>query len=348
MKNLTLALVVATGLGFTLTPSSFAQDQGNSVASEVAGFLSFDVPGSGDAQNPQLSYKSVGLVNRVEYQGKTEFVRTKLLKDAQATWTENQFNPPGAKIDTATHYVEITSGPATGVIVDILRTDSTRKMLILGQAIPKKSGAEVTYRIRRHWTLATLFGMANQAGLHAGDADSADQISIYNGKGYDSFYYSNGEAGTGWRRVGGGDEDQANHKIYPDDGLLVRRADATPVSSVVTGIVKTGKTSIPVHLGTNVIGNVYPTPITLASSKLYTGNANTGVRGGNAKSADKVLIYNGSDYDTYYYQTNATLGTGWRKNGDPRADVGATEIAAGGAFVLKRGGKVGFNWKAGP
>lgn len=346
MKHLATTLL-AIGLGFTTTPFGYAENPGTTVSSEVAGFLAFDIPGAGSPQAPQLAYKSVGLVNRVEYQGTSTLIRGKLLKDTEATWTNDQFNPPGAKPGKSTHCVEITSGPSAGVIVDIVRTDSARKVLVLGQPLPGKSGPKATYRIRRHWTLATLFGAANEVGLRAGDAGMADQISIYNGKGYDVFYYSDAEAGTGWRRVGKGDQDQAGYVIYPDDGLLIRRHDETPLNAIVTGIVKAGRTTIPVHLGTNLIGNVYPSAVTLADSRLYTGSPATGVRSGNAKSADKVLIYNGTDFDTYYYQAN-TLGRGWRKSGDPHTDAGATEIPAGGAFMLKRGGRIGFNWKAAP
>lgn len=347
MNNLTIALLAA-GLGSIMVEPGQAQTSSTTVSSEVAGFLAFEAEGSGDAQNPQLSYKSIGLVNRVEYQGKTEMVKGRLLKDVQATWTDDQFNPPKAKIGTATHYVEITSGPAAGVIVDIIRTDSVRKMLILGQPLPSKSGPKATYRIRRHWTLATLFGTANEAGLVPGDAATADKISIFNGKGYDTFFYSNTEeAGTGWRRVGSGSEDKADHKIYPDDGLLVRHSGATPLSKLVTGLVKSGRTSIPVHLGTNIIGNVYPTSVTLVESRLYSGSPATGVRSGNARSADKVQIYNGTDFDTYYYQSTVA-GRGWRKSGDPQTDAGSTEIPAGGAIVIKRGGAAGFNWKPSP
>jgi hypothetical protein len=102
---------------------------------------------------------------------------------------------------------------------------------------------------------------------------------------------------------------------------------------------------VPVLPGRNLLGNVYPVPLTLAASRLYTGDAATGVRAGTAANADKVLLYNGESYDTFYYQARtARNAAGWRKVGDPTTSAANVEIPAGGAIVLQRGGRMGFNW----
>ena len=96
--------------------------------------------------------------------------------------------------------------------------------------------------------------------------------------------------------------------------------------------------------GTSVIGNVYPVSMTLASSGLFTGDPATGLRSGSATAADQVLIFNGTAYDTYYYQRDARLGNGWRKTTDPRADAATTEIPGGATVsILRRSAP--FDWK---
>ena len=109
-------------------------------------------------------------------------------------------------------------------------------------------------------------------------------------------------------------------------------------------MLKTGRTTVPVMRGMNLLGNVYPVSMTLGSSGLYTGNPGTGLRPGTAITADQVLIFNGTAYDAFYYQRDARLGTGWRKTTDPRTDAATTEIAAGTAIGITRRAAP-FNWK---
>lgn len=327
--------------GFGATPAATPKP----IASPVAGFVTFDLPeGTADGQ-PGVSLKSIGLVNGVEAQGVAETARSTVIIDRQAEWQDDQFNSPARTLATATHYVELTTGPRAGAVFDIVRTLAARKTLLLGEAIPANAGPKVGYRIRRHWTLSSLFGPDDEAGLRQGDESTADRVTIYSGATPSVFYYSNDPTTPGWRRVGGGLEDDAQQRIYPDDGIMISRADLTPAALTLTGFVKSGRASVPVVPGTNLLGNVYPVPLTLASSHLYTGNAATGVRPGNATTADKLQLFNGQTYDTYYYQAaKAHLTAGWRKIGDPTADAGSVQIPAGGAILLQRSGRTGFNW----
>lgn len=338
--------LLTLGLGLSFTFSVGAQTVPAPIASEIAGFASFDIAGASQAGAPQLSLKAIGLIRHVEYQGNAESMRGKTLTDAQAVWTENQFNPPGATLATTTHYLEVTTGPMAGAIFDIVRTDRERQTLTFAQVLPTKIGRNAGFRIRKHWTLASVFGAANQAGLLPGDESTADLVSIYNGKSYDKYYYSNGVAGNGWRRVGGGTADLSGRQIYPDDGLAITRRARSPVSPVITGVVKTDRTLIPVQKGMNLVANVYQAPLTLANSQLYTHSPATGVRAGEtAAKADHVQIYNGANYDTYYYQTSVRNGSGWRLGNDVHTDMGNTAIRVGSAFVIQRS-TGGFNWMA--
>ena len=337
-KTALLALILAS------TASLSGAAENGPVASPIAGFIAFDVPGATDPAKPQLSLKSIGFVRPVEFEGTTEAIRGRILIDTDATWRDGEFSAAAGTLATATHFVEITSGPQTGVMVDIVKTNATAHTLELGQALPVNTGAKVGFRVRRHWTIGALFGPGNDLGLLPGNEKTADTIAIYYGNGHDTFYYSNGPAGAGWRRIASGTTDQANYRIYPDDGIVITRAGTGPALTFIKGMLKTGRTTVPMLRGMNIVGNVYPISMTLASSGLFTGNPGTGLRPGSARTADQVLIFNGISYDTYYYQRDTRLGTGWRKTGDPRTDVSTTEIPGGNAVGIMRR-SAPFNWK---
>ena len=57
-------------------------------------------------------------------------------------------------------------------------------------------------------------------------ANTADLVLIWNGTGYDQYYYSTGGIpGVGWRRVGGGNTDRASIP-FPDGAFIVLRRGA--------------------------------------------------------------------------------------------------------------------------
>jgi uncharacterized protein (TIGR02597 family) len=194
-----------------------------------------------------------------------------------------------------------------------------------------------------------VFGPNNESGLQAGNASNADQILLYNGTSYDTYYYSNagGLIGNGWRKVGGGSTDQANTTIYPDEGVIVKRLQSAAVNVVLMGAVKTGQTALAVVGGLNFIGNVYAAGMTLNSSGIYTGNAATGLAPGNASTADTIDIYNGTTYDSYYFSNAGGLvGNGWRKIGGGSTDQQNVAIPVGSSIIVNRKTAGSFSWVA--
>jgi uncharacterized protein (TIGR02597 family) len=317
------------------------------VASEVAGFTTLNVAGAAP-DKPQLSLDGIGLVNHLVCQGTASTVSGHTLLDKKAIWADNQFNAPVKAKAPPRYYVELTTGPLAGAIFDIIGTSAKHQTLTLAQAIPRSAGKSPGYCVRPHWTLASLFGSANDAGFQSGDDTDSDFISIHNGKIEDKYYYSGtGADGIGWRRVGAGAADQSAAAIYPDDGIAITRVATAPLSMMITGVLKTSRTLVPVVHGFNYVANVYQAPITLAASHLYTHNPATGLRaGGNAATSDTVLIYNGTGYDKYYYQSSVKNGAGWRSSNDPKADAGNVAIPVGSGFVIHRLASTGFSWIA--
>jgi len=315
---------------------------------DPVGFLTMNVAGMGAGPDPGYTFTTIGLTNPTAHQSTTTSVAGgSSIVDPNSTWADNAFNGAGP---LPTHYVEILSGPGAGTVYDITATTASTRTLTL--ATPLLSGivSGASYKVRPHWTIARVFGATNQNGLSGGNATGADQVQLFNGAGYVAYYYqTSGIGGTGWRRAGAPTVDASATIIYPDDGILIVRKQSAnagaSTSVVIQGTVKTGQTQIPLATGLTLVGNVYAAAMTLGSSNLYTGNNATGVAGGNATSADKVLFWNGTGFVTFYYQTSGIGGTGWRRAGAPTVDATTTSIPVGAGLFINRTGSP-FYWVA--
>ena len=340
-----IAALIACAFAALATTSATAQ---TTATTDPVGFITLNVAGHGGAGTSQISFQGLSLTRPVEYQGSAETVGASSLTDNEATWADNQFSPPGTNVQK--YFVEITSGTAAGTTYDISTTTGGTKTITTAQPLAAGVSAGVTFKIRKHWNFDSVFGPNNEAGLGGGSAGTADQILIWNGTGYDIYYYQIAGApfGTGWRKSGAPLVNVSNQSVYPEDGVIIKRLQSATLPVILMGAVKTGQTSIPIVPGNNFVANVYAAPQTLAGSNLYTGSTTTGVKGGSAGDADQILIWNGVGYDIYYYQLSGIpqFGNGWRKSGAPLAtqDAGATPIPVGTSVVLKRVHSVGFNW----
>ncbi len=331
------AAALACSIAALITHSADAQ---TTATTDPVGFITLNIAGNGGASASALSFSGLGLTRPVEYQGNAEGFAANSLTDNDAAWTDNQFN--GA---AGAYFVELTSGTAAGTTYDISATTASTKTITLAQSLAAGVANGVTFKIRKHWTLASIFGAANESGLGSGNSSSADQILRWNGTGYDIYYYqTSGIGGIGWRKAGFPSTDASASVIYPEDGVIVQRSQSAAVPVVLMGAVKTGQTSAPVQNGINFVGNIYAAAMTLASSGIYTGNNTTGLAGGNSSGADQLLIWNGTGYDIYYYQTSGIGGIGWRKAGFPSTDASATSIPVGISIIIQRSAPGGFNW----
>ena len=345
-------LTAATALLLTaMTATSSAQ----TTATDPVGFVTLNVTGTGGTLATAVTFLGLGMARPVAYQGVADTVAGVTITSNSATWTDNQF----ASTPAPGYFLEVTSGTQAGMMSMVVSCDQAGKTLTVSDDLTAAGVASgVSFKLRPNWSLATLFGSANAAGFGAGTTSTADTISIYDATlgggagGYHQYFYSSGGLpGVGWRKVGGGNSDQANTAIWLDDGLVVTRKQSANLAIVVNGAVKLGATITPVILGPNFIGNVYPSgSITLGTSGLYTGNAATGVAPGNSSSADLLLIYNQTlgggvgGYDQYFYSSGGLPGVGWRKIGAGNAPQDTVSLDSGKSIVIKRNSGGAFNW----
>ena len=271
-----IAALIACAFAALATTSANAQ---TTATTDPVGFITLNVLGTGGVGSNKISYQGLGLTRPVEYQGSAETVGASSLTDNEATWTDGQFNAGAEK-----YFVELTSGAGAGTTYDIATTTAATKTITTVQPLAGAANGN-TFKIRKHHTPASTFGPANEAGLGGGSSTTADQILVWNGTGYDIYFYSTGGlTGVGWRKAGSGASNFANAILYPEDGLVVKRLQNANVPVILMGAVKTGQTSIPVGVGINIFGNVYAAPMTLADSGLYTGNNTTGLNGGSSST----------------------------------------------------------------
>lgn len=314
------------------------------VSTDPVGFITLPVISTAGASptSPALSLICPTLVKPILYQG--------LVTDVNVgTRTITVAGPLGYTGTTGSHYVELISDttPAqTGSLANIDSNTSTTITLPAGEAsYMSLPTVGETIRIRQHVTIADVFGATNSAGLLAGEeASSADEVLVYNGDNFTSYFYFVGAEGfpAGWYKA---DFTPSNSQpIWPNESLVVKRKSAGNINITFTGTVKKGNTIFPITTGLNVISTVSAQGLTLNTSGLYTGNSSTGVAAGEeASAADEVLIYTGSTPASYFYFVGAEgFPAGWYSAGFESA--GTTALEPGKAIVIKRKTGGNFNW----
>ncbi|MBI3416482.1 MAG: TIGR02597 family protein [Verrucomicrobia bacterium] len=314
------------------------------VATEPSGFITLDIHGTGGVGSSALSFIALGMTRPVEFRGTMESAGSFTVTDNQATWVDNQFNG-----NNGLYFLELASGTHAGLMTDIVATTAATKSLTVADDLSGIVLGGETYKIRKHWTLASVFGSADESGLGGGNSTTADEILIYDPvqSVYATYYYRT-IAPVGWRSSADAFTDQAGAKIELTKGIIIKRKQTSDLGVKLFGDVKLGYTAARIQTGVNIVANVYCTDtLTLGNSGLYTGDPVNGVAGGTSVTGDQVLLYNGTGYATYYFKTNTLGGAGWRSISDFFTDAANTIIPHGTSVVIQRtGGRQGFYWYA--
>jgi hypothetical protein len=314
-----------------------------SSTSNIVGFTT--VPIEGNPSGTRLNLNSLSLTTNIDYQSAATSLGTNTIIDSTGSWANDAFNG-----SNGAYYLEIVTsagsatGPGVGNTYRISDTSAAPATITLNEPLAPGVSLPLTYRVRKYWTLASVFGATNSSGLQGGTQTSADQILLWNGNRHQTFYYqTSGIGGTGWRQTGDQNTDASSTLIEPTAGVVVKRGQSSTLNVIISGALKTGQTTVSVNQGYNYIGNPFGADMTLASSGLFTGDSATGVAAGTeAASSDQVQLWNGSTYITYYY--NSTSGS-WRSATDPSTNAGTTSIPYGSSFIIRRLGSSSFSWK---
>ncbi|MEO5712010.1 MAG: TIGR02597 family protein [Luteolibacter sp.] len=321
------------------------------------GFITQNIAGGGSPSSPKISVITPALTQPVVWEGTVLTVSTNTTGPSVITvtgnpWTDNQFN--GAN---GSYYVEVISGVNSGALSDITATTAglspENSSITTFDNFSAFAGVGKTIKIRKHVTLGGFFGAANEAGLLASDDPStADEILIYSGASAVAYFYYTGDPAfpAGWYDSGfsAAPGEAAKVVIAPNQGVVVKRKAANPVTFAFSGVAKVRNTLLPVVPGINVLGTVSAGNLTLAKSGLFTGSALTGITASDDPSTgDELTIYRPSGQLSYfYYSGDPDYPAGWYDSGFTLAPGEAADAAipVGSAFVLNRKSGPAFNW----
>jgi hypothetical protein len=286
----------------------------------------------------RTTFFSQRMVLPVLYAGTVSSLQNTALTDTNATWTSSQFGSGGVPA-----YAEFDNGS----MVDIAGSASTTKSLSLAGNLGGMASAGDAYRIRAHFTVASLFGTNNETGLKSGgNTAQADNVMVLVPQTQQTltiFYYDDG-VNHGWLTADYNPADKL--VVYPEQGLLVRRVASGDRHVYLCGPVKTGVTLAPVEPGYNLVGTLKSLkPVSLGALNLYTGSPVTGfASGGNTADSDTLLVVQPDGTTaTYFYYKDSFGNEGWL---DANYNFSATvPIKAGSAFFIHRlPTGSGFNW----
>jgi uncharacterized protein (TIGR02597 family) len=339
-----LALAVASIAGFNFTLHAATE-----ATTDPVGFITVKVKGGGTTTTPALSLISPTLFRPVEWQGPiASFTAGTTINVSASPWTAGAYAEVGGK---PRYFVEITTGTKAGAWSDIV--SNTASALVTADALSTFATGSDTIRIRKHCTLADFLGTQNSAGLKSGvQVADADEVYIYDGgNGGAPYWYYNGQQGgsAGWVDSNFDPVDATQVAIAPNQGVVILHKASTALNFVTAGTVKTGNTYVVVSPGLNVVGTVAAQGLTLGTSGLFTGNANTGVKGGTELArADKVTVYDAATptgQETYWYYDGSQGGqAGWYDT-DFETLRNSAPINPGSSIVITRAANLPqFNW----
>jgi uncharacterized protein (TIGR02597 family) len=311
-SSLRLPLCALTAvLSFGLGSHAFAQ----SVSTTPVGAVTFTIPANSTRAISMPLQESVD--SSAGSVGRITGVTSATISNASAAWTAGAYSSTSVP-----YYVRITSGVAQGRIFLVsTSTANTSTTLTVNNDGSDLTGLGIlvgssgdTYEIVPCETLSSLFGNSIlQGGV---DANTADNVLVWNGGSYLTFYYN--ATRSRWER----NVDTAvsptrdNFVLRPDRGIMIQRNAGTDLVFSITGRVPSTTSRIVLaRPGTTFIAHGFPVDISLGdlALQLTPGWVGSNDRGTAASTADLVQVWNNGSWLTFYYDTGTSQ---WQRAGD--------------------------------
>jgi len=176
----------------------------------------------------------VGLVQAAKYQGQASSVTSASIVVSGAPFAANEFAPVDG---LPSHYIQITSGIQTGLVVDIL-SNSTSDIAVRAGDLTSVSGTP-TFVVRPHVKVSSLFNGNTDLG------DYSDTLTIYNSDGTSTTLLRDSAQPTGW--LDSTTFTASDAVIYPGQGFLLSTSSGGSFTS--TGVVNPSATIVPIYSG---------------------------------------------------------------------------------------------------
>lgn len=269
-------------------------------------------------------------------------VTTITAADAAGTLTLNTSANIGALLEASRpYYVEISSGPFEG---DRLEVDVAATIATGGNRVAIKSGdatntlsapglnlAGYPITLRRHVTIADVFGDNNHPIMQSGDAATADEVYLYDAAAerFVAFYFYSTANGAYWRAEDGSNAN--NQAIRPGEGVLVNRRSPTTTEAIVMGEVRTHDFVQPLKAGLNFVAE--GAPVDQTPRERLMDQANGFHAGSDATDADMIYVFCQGAWHQYFL-ASAAGGAHWCNPAKPQADFSNTALFTGTAATL--------------
>jgi len=280
------------------------------------------------APGSRVTMFSLPGVTPVAAAGRLTAVATTTIQDANANWTTGKFNG-----NNGAYYIEFDSG----FRMDIVGTDAATKTLTVSGVQTSMVAPGMRYRIRRHLTVADIFGRNDEAGLTpAANSADGDNILIHVPQTQQllTIFYSNVPGFAGW--YFDNYTPAANLVVSPEAGLMVRNKSSRALTMYFNGAAKEVSTLSPIYPGYNLIGTLKAQHgISLSQLGLFTGDPNTGLASGqNPSAADNLILLNADGSTRTFFYSDYPGFDGWYDTGFlPSANA---IIPPGSAFFVQR------------
>lgn len=318
-------LTILTGAGLLALTSLAGAQQ---ATTDPVGYITLPVTAGPNTQ----SLIGPTLVNKVEFSGVVTAASGNTLTVADNSFTAGQFGTSG-------FYVEITNGTNAGVWTDI--TGNTANTITTSDNISSLITANATtIKIRKHHTIASLFGENNAAGFQGGTSlEQADGLLLLNAATQQTttIFFSTDDLNPGWVDTQG--NPAGGTIVAPGSGILVTRRAGTPLNLVQVGHVKTGKTVLPIEKGDNIVTIPLAAGVTYANSNLDGSGLAAGV---SLETADVISSLTNGALSTVFKSTD-DLNPGWVTTQGQNVDTAV--LSEGTSVIISRRGDA-FNWVA--
>ena len=176
----------------------------------------------------------VGLVQAAKYQGQATSVSSASLTVTSAPFTAGAFNPVDG---LPSHYIQITSGTQTGLVVDIL-SNTTSVITVESGDLASVTGTP-SFVVRPHVKVSTLFNGNTDLG------DYSDTVTLYNSDGSSTTLLRDSAQTTGW--LDSTTFAASDAVIYPGQGFLLSTSSGGTFTN--TGMVNPSSTIVPIYSG---------------------------------------------------------------------------------------------------
>ena len=294
----------AAALCTIVVSSAFGQTTATTIP---AGFITVTIPAAPSATTSSNAALSIPLYKSADFVGPVATIDSaNQFTLTGAAWTAGQFANTSAP-----RLVRIKSGASIGKFF-VVSANTTNQLTVdlTGTGVANintviSASPATQCEIVAANTVGNVFGTAGspptfKAGATATDADN---LLLWNGAGWDVYYWTGGVGSPNniWKKTG--NLDRSNVVIYPDDGVFVVHKDTAAALAVtfLGTVPSTSEQSDLASAGSTFLANRFPTDTTLGGLGLQSlpGWA----AGATANSADNVLIWNDAlgGWDTYYW-----------------------------------------------